>query len=176
MGIPKFPKLGLPWLWGPIILSIELWLRWGLKESCSLCWELSNDMWQATCTQGNRSDSWLLVVRSQTTNLTPGLSFGHNLCFKCSNGSCEPILDIYVPRALQWYRELVNPMSFDAYNCPLKIRESTRTPTPKMGVHLGVWGFIPSHSFALLRAWNMILAPSLGLHLCKPLPWPRAQG
>jgi hypothetical protein len=26
-------------------------------------------------------------------------SFGHNLCFKHSNGTCEPILDIYVSRA-----------------------------------------------------------------------------
>jgi hypothetical protein len=29
-------------------------------------------------------------------------------------------------------------MSFDPYNHPLKIRESIVTPTPKMGVHLGV--------------------------------------
>ncbi len=27
--------------------------------------------------------------------------FFHNLCFRCPNGSCEPILDIYVPRAFQ---------------------------------------------------------------------------
>jgi hypothetical protein len=30
-------------------------------------------------------------------------------------------------------------MGFDPYNCSLKIRESTETPTPKMGAHLGVW-------------------------------------
>jgi hypothetical protein len=35
------------------------------------------------------------------------------------------------------------------------IWESTRTPTPKVGVPLGVWGFIPSHSFALSGAWNV---------------------
>jgi hypothetical protein len=29
--------------------------------------------------------------------------------------------------------------------------------TPKMGIHLGVWGFIPSHSFALPGAWNVTL-------------------
>jgi hypothetical protein len=33
---------------------------------------------------------------SQIGNLTPGLSFGYNLRFKYPNGSCEPILDIYV--------------------------------------------------------------------------------
>jgi hypothetical protein len=35
-------------------------------------------------------------------------------------------------------------MSFDPYDHLLKIRESIRTPTPKVGAHLGVWGFIPS--------------------------------
>jgi len=48
-------------------------------------------------------------------------------------------------------------MGFDPYNCSLKIQESIRTPTPKVGVHLGVWGFIPSHSLALLRAWNVTI-------------------
>ncbi len=33
------------------------------------------------------------------------------------------------------------------------------TPIPKMGVHLGMWGFTPSHSFALLGAW--IVTPGL---------------
>jgi hypothetical protein len=28
-------------------------------------------------------------------------------------------------------------MSFDPYNCPLKIRESIGIPTPKVGAHLG---------------------------------------
>jgi hypothetical protein len=36
-------------------------------------------------------------------------------------------------------------MSFDPYNCSLKIRESIETQTPKVGAHLGVCGFIPSH-------------------------------
>ncbi len=62
----------------------------------SPCWELSNDMSHTTYTQGNRDDSWFLVVKNQTTNLTPDPSFGHNSCFKCLSGSCEPISDIYV--------------------------------------------------------------------------------
>jgi hypothetical protein len=41
-------------------------------------------------------------------------------------------------------------MNFDPWNRPLKIWKSIGTPTPKMRVHLGVLGFIPSHSFALL--------------------------
>jgi len=41
-------------------------------------------------------------------------------------------------------------MSFDPYNFSLKIRESIGTTTPKVGTHLGVWGFIFSHSLTLL--------------------------
>jgi len=58
-------------------------------------------MLHATCTQGIRVDSRLLVVESQTVILIPDLYFGHNLCFKYPNGSCEPILDIYVSRTFQ---------------------------------------------------------------------------
>jgi len=97
------------------------------------------------------------VVESQIANLIPDPSFGHNLCFKCPNGSCKPILNIYVPRAFQWYKELFDPMGFDPWNFSLKIWESIETPTPKVGVHLGVWGFIPSHSLVLPRAWNVTL-------------------
>jgi hypothetical protein len=51
-------------------------------------------------------------------------------------------------------------MSLDLCNCPLKIRESIGTPILKVGAHLGVWGFIPSHSPTFREAWNVIL----GLH------------
>jgi hypothetical protein len=52
MGVPKFPKLGLLWLWRFITFCVDLWLRWGLKQICSLQRELSNGMCHATCTQG----------------------------------------------------------------------------------------------------------------------------
>jgi hypothetical protein len=86
------------------------------------------------------------MVGSQIGTLTPGPSFGHNLCFEHSNGMCKPILNIQVSRAFQWYRELFNPMNFDPYN------HSQWTPTPKVGAHLGMCGFIPSHPFTLLGA------------------------
>jgi len=57
---------------------------------------------------------------NQITNLTPGLSFSHNLCFKNSNGSCEPILDIYIPRSFQCYKEIFNPMSFGPLLSPFE--------------------------------------------------------
>jgi len=43
-------------------------------------------------------------------------------------------------------------MNFDPCNRALKIRESIKTPIPKVDVHLGVWGFIPSHSPTLVGA------------------------
>jgi len=155
MGVSKSPKLGLPQLWGPITLCANLQLKWGLKKSCNFHWELSNGMSHATWTQGNRIDSWFLVVKSQTTNLTPDLFLDHNLCFRCSNGWCKPILNIYVSIAFQWYKKLFNLMGFDPCIRFLKIRESIGTPTPKMGVHVGVWRFIPSHFFALAGTWNV---------------------
>jgi hypothetical protein len=94
MGVPKSPRLGVLQLCETITSCADLRLGWDLNRSCSLFQELSNDMSHATCTQRNRVDSRLSVVGSQTANLTPGFSFGHNLCCRCPNGSCEPILDI----------------------------------------------------------------------------------
>jgi len=118
-------------------------------------------MLHVTCTQRNPGDSWLLMVGSQIGNLTPALSFGHNLYFRCPNESWKPILDIYVLRAFQWYKEVLNPLGFDPCNCSLKIQKSTKTPTPKVGALLGVWGFIPSH-------FPSLLGLPLGLQPCKP--------
>jgi hypothetical protein len=56
-------------------------------------------MWHVTCMQGSQGNYQLLVIGSQIDNLTPNLFFGHNLCFNYPNGSCEPILDIYVLKA-----------------------------------------------------------------------------
>jgi hypothetical protein len=132
-------------------------------------------MWHATYMQVNQVNSWFLVVKSQIANLTLDPSFGHNLCFKYSNGMCKLIFDMYVLRAFQWCKELFKPMSFDHYNCFLKIQKSIRTPIPKMGAHLGVCGFIPSHPCTLLGAWNVIprvhfqLTPFASFCLgCKP--------
>jgi hypothetical protein len=44
-----------------------------------------------------------------------------------------------------------NLMSFDPSNYFLKFQKSIRTLTPKVGVHLGVCGLIPSYFFALPR-------------------------
>jgi len=92
--ISKFPKLGLPQLWRPIFFCADFWLKWSMKKSFNLCRDLSNNMWHTTYTQANQGNYWLLMVVSQIGKLSPGLFFGHNLCFKYSNGTCKPLLDI----------------------------------------------------------------------------------
>ncbi len=118
------------------------------------------------------------MVRNQIVNLTPGLSFGHNLYFRCLNGSCEPSLNIYVSIAFQWYQELFNTLSFGPCNRSMNIRESTGTPTPKVEVPFGVWGFIPSHFLSLmgflswpatLQALALVASWKLGLWQIVPL-------
>jgi len=46
-------------------------------------------------------------------------------------------------------------LGFGPCNCFLNIRESTEIPTPNVGVPLGVWRSIPSHSLALLGACGL---------------------
>ncbi len=106
--------------------------------------------------------------RGQTTNLTPDLSFGHNLCFRCPNGWCEPILNIYISIAFQWYKELFKPMGFSPSNCSLKIRKSFETLTSQVGVALGVWGFTLSHFLAFLGIWDVIPGFLLARNFASP--------
>jgi len=82
LGVSKFSKLGLLWLWKPITYCANLRLKWGLKQSYNSYRKLSKSMWHTTWTLINYGDYWLLVVGNQIGNLTPDLSFGHNLCFK----------------------------------------------------------------------------------------------
>jgi len=145
-------------------------------------------MSHATCTQGNRGDSRLLVIKSQIDNLTPGLSFGHNLCFKCPNGSCEPILNIYVPRAFQWYKKIFNPMGCDPLQSFSKYSKIHHDSNSQHGSSLGnvrvhslTFSYTSgsmkcdSHApswFATLQASALVSNPRLGLrHAHSILSW-----
>jgi len=161
-GSPKTAKVRLPQLCGAIISCSNLQSKWGLKQSCSSHQEFSNSVLHYICTHGSQVNSRLFMVGSQIVNLTPNLSFCHNLCYICRNRSCEPILDIYTSIFFQWYNELLNVRCFDLCNCSLKVRESTETPTPKRRAHLGVWVFI--------------LTLFLAYTLETLLPWSRTQG
>ncbi len=172
LGVPEdsnFPLLGV-WVSSSHlsqsgVATTDLRLKWSMKQCCSPNRELSNGMSHATCVKGNWGDSRLLVVGSQTTNLTPGPSFGHNLFFRCPNGSCEPILDFYVSISFQWYEKCLKPLGFDLCNPSLNIWESNGTPTHNMGVHLECQGSFPHtllHSRGM-RQWlpGLVLARTL---------------
>jgi hypothetical protein len=128
-GVPKLSRVGLSGLWASITSCLDLWLGWGLKQSCSSLWELFNAMSHSSCRRRNRVDSWLLVVGSQIASLTPGPSFAHNLGWRCPNGSCKAILDIYTSRPFQRYRKHPDARCFDPCNQALNFRESWRTPS-----------------------------------------------
>jgi len=168
VGVPKLRQSRLPRLWSPITLQVDLGSRCSLKQSCSSRRELFNGMLHVVCSQVNRVDSWLFLIWSQTGSLTLGLSFGHNLCFRCPNEQCKPTLDIYVPKAFQWYKKRHRPLSFDLWNCFLKFWESTETPSLKVGVALEVWGFTPSQFFTLLRVCGVTPGLPFSPHPCNP--------
>ncbi len=123
-GVPKLSRFGLSRLWD----RSDLRLGWGLKQSCSPLWKLSNGLWHFTCIHQGRVNSRLLVVGNQTTSLTPGPSFASNSCWRCRNGSCEAILDIYTSRPFQGYEEHLNVKCFGPCNRVLHFQESRRTP------------------------------------------------
>jgi len=129
-GLPKWsPEIVSVWLsglWAFITSRPELGLGWGPKQSCSSPRKLSNSVSQFTCTHRDQVDSRLLVVGSQTASLTPGLSFDHNLCCSCPNGSCKAILYIYTSRTFQRYKN--NVRCFDPCNRVLSFWESRKTP------------------------------------------------
>jgi hypothetical protein len=105
------------------------------------------------------------MVKSQIDILTFDPCFDHNLCCKYSNGSCKPILDIYISRIFQWYKKKFNPMNFYPSNHSIKIWKSIGILTHKVGVHLGMCGLIPSHSFALLGMWMRLPGCTFNPHL-----------
>jgi hypothetical protein len=54
-------------------------------------------------------------------------SSAHNLCFRCPNGSCKAIFDIYTSRPFQQYKEHFKARCFALCCRAIKLRESWRT-------------------------------------------------
>ncbi len=187
-GVPKLSRFGLPGLHEVITLCSDLRLGRDLKQTCSSPWELFNGVSHSPCAHRGWVDSWLLVVGSQTGSLTPGPSFALNLCYRCPNGPCEPIFDIYTFIAFQWYKEHPNAKCFDPCNSTLKFWESRRTPKspfrecechphtpPKVGlwqIHM-VWLFCDMGTnetplldsiFYLLCEWNILNLNQIDFH------------
>jgi len=128
-GVPKLSRVGLSRLWTLISPGSDLRLEWGSNQSYNSPQELFNTLSHSFCRCREEVDSWLLVVGSQTASLTPGPSFAHNLGYRCPNGSCEAILDIYTSRPFHWYKEHPYSRFFDPCNRSLSFQESRRTPS-----------------------------------------------
>jgi len=144
----KLSRVGLLRLWELIAPGSNLGLGWGLKQTCSSPQELSNGVLHSIWTYRDQVDSRLFVVGSQTTSLTLGLSFDHNLCCRSPNGLCKTIFDIYTSRPFQRYKKHLNARCFDFYNRTLKLRETWRTSSshfwereshPHTCLKVGLW-------------------------------------
>jgi hypothetical protein len=140
-GVLKLSEFGLPGICKIITLCSNLRLGWGLKQTCSSPREFSNGVLHSNCTHRGWVDSQLLVVGSQPANLTPDLSFCHNLCYKCPNGPCEAIFDVYTSKAFQWYKEHPNAKCFNPCNQLWNFKSPGGLPSP----HFRNVNFILTH-------------------------------
>jgi hypothetical protein len=106
---PKTPKVesrnclgfGLPGLRDIIASRPDLRSGRGLNQTCSPLQELFNAASHSPSARREQVDSRLLVVGSRIANLTPVLSFAHNLGCRCPNDQFEAISDIYTSRPFQ---------------------------------------------------------------------------
>ncbi len=129
---PEIVPIRVSGLWELITPDYEVWSRQGLNQTCIPCRDLSKDVSHSQFEGREEVDSRLLVVGSQTGSLTPGPSFAHNLGWRCPNGQCEAIFDIYASRTFQWHQEHPNARCFGSCCRALNIRESRRTPNPQL--------------------------------------------
>jgi hypothetical protein len=129
---PEIVPSGVLGLWDLITPDCGVWSRRGLNQTCTPRRDLFNDVSHSQFGGRKKVDSRLLVVGSQTANLTPGASFAHNLGCRCPNGQCEAIFDIYASRPFQWHQEHLNSRCFGLCCRTLDIRESRRTPNPQL--------------------------------------------
>jgi hypothetical protein len=138
---PETVQGGVPGLWELITPDFQVWSRRGPNQTCSPRRDLSNDVSHSQFGGQQEVYSRRLVVGSQTASLTPGLSFAHNLSYRCPNDQCEVIFDIYASRPFQWHQEHPNARCFGPCCRSLNIRKSRRTPNPHF---FQVLGFTPT--------------------------------
>jgi hypothetical protein len=129
---PETVSVGVPRLWELITPDCTVWSQRGLNQSYSPRRDLFNALSHSQFGGREEVDSRLLMVGSQTASLTPGPSFGYNLGYRCSNGQCEAIFDIYASRPFQWHQENLNTRCFGPCCRTLNIRESRTTSSPQL--------------------------------------------
>jgi len=91
VGVSKLSRVGVLRLWTLIAPHPKLESGRGLNQSCSPRQEFFNVMLHSLRRHQEEVDSRLLMVGSQTGNVTPGPFFAHNLGCRCLNGPCEAI-------------------------------------------------------------------------------------
>jgi hypothetical protein len=91
------------------------------------------------------------MIKNQTDTFISDLSFGHNLCYKYSNGSCEPILDIYVLRTFQWYKEVFNLMGLTFQIVIWRFRNPSGFQFPKWK---STWECVGSFLHTFPHSWE----------------------
>ncbi len=123
---PETVLARVPGLWKLISPDFQVRLERGLNQCYSYPRELFNAMSHTIIGNREEVDYRLLVVGSQTANLTPGPSFAHNFGCGCPNGQCEANLDIYTSRPFQGHP---NARCFGPSTRALSFRESRRTPS-----------------------------------------------
>jgi len=147
---PETVSVGVPGLWELITPDRRVWLQRGPNQSYSPRRDLSNAMSHSQFGGREEVESRLLVVGSQIASLTPGPAFAHNLGYRCPNGQCEAIFDIYASRPFQWHQEHLNASCFGPCCRTLNIRESRRTPSPQLSE---CWASPPHLAKVGLRQW-----------------------
>jgi hypothetical protein len=108
-GVPKLSRVGVPRLWELISPGSNLWLEWGLNQSCSSHRELFNAMSHSSCKRQEKVDSRLLVVGSQTASFTPSPSFAYNLGCICPMAHARP-----------FWTSTLQDLSNDIKNIPMR--------------------------------------------------------
>jgi hypothetical protein len=88
-----------------------------------------------------------LMGGNQIGTLILNVPYGHNVFYVLKWVMQTYFRHLKFLRNFQWYKKLFDPTSFDPWNTSLNIWDSIGIPILKVGVHLGVCGFIPSHSW-----------------------------
>jgi hypothetical protein len=87
----------------------------------------------------------ILIVGNQIVNLTTKHSFDHyNLCFKSSNGKCNPTLDIYISNIFNGSKRTQFGQGLLPKPCSKNL-EYHKIPIAKKRIHLQVSGLAFTH-------------------------------
>ncbi len=134
-GVLKLSRFGLLGLCKLITFCSNLWLEWGLKQTSSSLWELSNNLLHSTCTRQGQVNSWLLVVGSQIASLIFDLFFAITCAENVQMAHARP----FSTSTLRYIFNDINNVSRRGV-WPLQSNfEVLRVPEDSQDPILGVW-------------------------------------